>query len=129
MTRSSAASRSSSARARRCAPSWNCGAWAYGRRPFPSACPPDAGAGLRRAELLQRPHGGNQRLHRAEPRAGYGGAGRGPRRMTRLFASGYLDEDVDTLVAVHLRTRGFDGETSLEAGNVGYTDAEQLSDA
>jgi hypothetical protein len=49
--------------------------------------------------------------------------------MTRLFASAYLDEDVDTLVAVHLRTRGFDVETSLEAGNVGYTDAEQLSDA
>ena len=47
--------------------------------------------------------------------------------MTRLFAELYLDEDVSTLVAELLRARGFDVQTTQEAGRKGAHDEEQLT--
>ena len=46
-----------------------------------------------------------------------------------LFIELYLDEDVSTLVANLLRARGFSAVTTLEAGQLGNTDEEQLSQA
>jgi hypothetical protein len=43
-----------------------------------------------------------------------------------LFIELYLDEDVDVLVADLVRSRGFAAITSLEARNLGATDADQL---
>lgn len=47
--------------------------------------------------------------------------------MTRLFASIYLDEDVSVLVAKLLHSRSLETLTALDAGNLGKSDAEQLS--
>jgi hypothetical protein len=47
--------------------------------------------------------------------------------MTELFASVYLDEDVDVLVAELVRVRGYDALTVLGAGRTGYSDPEQLA--
>ncbi|MGA1282834.1 MAG: DUF5615 family PIN-like protein [Prochlorothrix sp.] len=44
-----------------------------------------------------------------------------------LFAALYTDEDTSNLVATLLRSRGFDILTTIEAGRMGYSDAEQLS--
>ena len=49
--------------------------------------------------------------------------------MNGLFASLYLDEDVDVLIAAVLRSRGFSATTTLEAGQVGNSDEEQLAHA
>jgi predicted nuclease of predicted toxin-antitoxin system len=46
--------------------------------------------------------------------------------MSRLFIELYLDEDVSVLVADLIRARGFAVTTTLEAGNLGCTDLEQL---
>jgi predicted nuclease of predicted toxin-antitoxin system len=47
--------------------------------------------------------------------------------MNGLFASLYLDEDVDVLIATVLRSRGFAATTTLEAGQTGTSDEEQLA--
>lgn len=47
--------------------------------------------------------------------------------MNGLFASLYLDEDVDALIATVLRSRGFSATTTLEAGQTGDSDEEQLA--
>ena len=47
--------------------------------------------------------------------------------MSRLFIGVYLDEDVSVLVADLLRSRKYDALTTLEAGNVRLSDAEQLA--
>jgi predicted nuclease of predicted toxin-antitoxin system len=47
--------------------------------------------------------------------------------MNGLFASLYLDEDVDVLIAAALRSRGFSATTTLEAGQTGNSDEEQLA--
>ncbi len=44
-----------------------------------------------------------------------------------LFISLYLDEDVSVLVAAMIRARGFEVLTTVEAGNLGASDEEQLS--
>jgi predicted nuclease of predicted toxin-antitoxin system len=44
-----------------------------------------------------------------------------------LFASLYLDENVDVLVAKLLRARGFDAVTAHERSTLGITDPEQLA--
>lgn len=49
--------------------------------------------------------------------------------MSDLFIRLYLDEDVDVLVARLVRARGFEAVTTVEAGNPGRTDAEQLEHA
>lgn len=46
--------------------------------------------------------------------------------MTRLFIHAYLDEDVDVLVAKLLRSRQFDATTTIDAGQAGREDEEQL---
>lgn len=46
--------------------------------------------------------------------------------MKRLFIELYLDEDVDTLLATLARARGFAAETTVEAGNLGAGDEQQL---
>ena len=46
--------------------------------------------------------------------------------MSRVFAELYLDEDVDVLVAEVVRARGFAATTTVEAGNLGAPDADQL---
>lgn len=46
--------------------------------------------------------------------------------MSRLFIETYLDENVHVAVADILRSRGFKAVTSLDAGNNGKTDPEQL---
>ncbi len=46
--------------------------------------------------------------------------------MTGLFAQVYIDEDVSILLATLLQSRGFKATTTLGAGNVGITDAQQL---
>jgi predicted nuclease of predicted toxin-antitoxin system len=46
--------------------------------------------------------------------------------MSHLFARLYLDEDVSALVAVLLRSRGFEAVTTQEAGNVAAPDHQQL---
>jgi predicted nuclease of predicted toxin-antitoxin system len=47
--------------------------------------------------------------------------------MSRLFIHVYLDEDVSALLADLLRSRQYEVTTTLEAGNVGRSDAEQLA--
>lgn len=47
--------------------------------------------------------------------------------MNRLFASLYLDEDVDVLVAQLVTSHGFDAITSRDAGQLGRNDEEQLA--
>ena len=47
--------------------------------------------------------------------------------MSDLFIAVYLDEDVDVLVADLVRARGFDAVTTLEAGQLGMPDVEQLA--
>jgi predicted nuclease of predicted toxin-antitoxin system len=49
--------------------------------------------------------------------------------MSRLFIQLYLDEDVSTLVAKLVRSRGFEATTTLEANRLGKSDAEQLAHA
>jgi hypothetical protein len=49
--------------------------------------------------------------------------------LNRLFAELYLDEDVSVLIAALLRSRGFRATTTLEAGRLGSSDAEQLAHA
>lgn len=49
--------------------------------------------------------------------------------MSALFGQVYLDEDVSTLIALLLRSRGFVATTTLEAGLLGNSDAEQLEHA
>ena len=44
-----------------------------------------------------------------------------------LFIGLYLDEDVSVLVAAMIRARGFEVLTTVEAGNLGASDEEQLS--
>jgi hypothetical protein len=45
----------------------------------------------------------------------------------KVFASLYTDEDVANLVAILLRSRGWDILTTIEAGMSGYSDDEQLA--
>ncbi|MFN2512504.1 MAG: DUF5615 family PIN-like protein [Pyrinomonadaceae bacterium] len=47
--------------------------------------------------------------------------------MSRLFIALYLDEDVSVLVAELLRVRGFNVETTQEAGRKNTSDEEQLA--
>jgi predicted nuclease of predicted toxin-antitoxin system len=47
--------------------------------------------------------------------------------MSRLFISLYLDEDVSVLIAKLLRARAYIALTTQEAGQIGKSDAEQLS--
>ena len=47
--------------------------------------------------------------------------------MSRLFIEVYLDEDVDILVAAVLRARRFTATTTVEVGNRGASDADQLA--
>jgi hypothetical protein len=47
--------------------------------------------------------------------------------VSRLFIELYLDEDVDVLVAKLIRSRGFVVSTTLEAGQLGKDDDEQLA--
>lgn len=49
--------------------------------------------------------------------------------MSDLFIRIYLDEDVDVLVARLVRARGFEAATTVESGNLGRTDVEQLEHA
>jgi hypothetical protein len=46
--------------------------------------------------------------------------------LNRLFIHLYLDEDVDVLVAHLLRGRGFDATTTIDAGQLGSPDEQQL---
>jgi predicted nuclease of predicted toxin-antitoxin system len=46
--------------------------------------------------------------------------------VSRLFIEIYLDEDVSVLIADLLRSRGFVATTTLEAGNLGCSDNQQL---
>ena len=46
--------------------------------------------------------------------------------MSQLFARVYLDEDASALLAVLLRSRGFDAVTTQEMSNNGASDAGQL---
>lgn len=47
--------------------------------------------------------------------------------MNRLFIELFLDEDVDVLVAILVRVRGFKAITTQEVGRKGSNDAEQLA--
>lgn len=47
--------------------------------------------------------------------------------MNRLFIDLYLDEDVDVLVARLVRARGFTAQTTLEAGQLRASNAQQLA--
>ena len=47
--------------------------------------------------------------------------------MDRLFATLYLDEDVDVLVADLLTARGFDALTTRDAGCLRHNDEAQLA--
>lgn len=47
--------------------------------------------------------------------------------MSRLFVHLYLDEDVSVLIAKLVRSRGFEATTTLEAGQLGKSDAGQLA--
>ncbi|NUQ61013.1 MAG: DUF5615 family PIN-like protein [Pirellulales bacterium] len=49
--------------------------------------------------------------------------------MNRLFIDLYLDEDVDVLVGQLIRAYGFDALSTLDAGQLGHTDEEQLAHA
>jgi hypothetical protein len=44
----------------------------------------------------------------------------------KIFIELYLDEDVSVLIAELIRARGFSAVTSVEAGNLGKNDREQL---
>ena len=46
--------------------------------------------------------------------------------MSGLFASLYLDEDVDVLIASVLRSRAFSATTTLDAAQVGNSDLNQM---
>lgn len=46
--------------------------------------------------------------------------------MSQIFIELYLDEDVSVRLADLLRARGFVVNTTLEAGNLGCADREQL---
>jgi hypothetical protein len=46
--------------------------------------------------------------------------------MSEIFIELYNDEDVSVLIADLIRARGFSVLTTLEAGNLGKSDAEQL---
>lgn len=46
--------------------------------------------------------------------------------MSRLFIETYLDENIHVAVAEIVRSRGLKAVTSLEAGNNGKSDPEQL---
>lgn len=46
--------------------------------------------------------------------------------MSNIFIELYDDEDVSVLIADLIRARGFSVLTTLEAGNLGKSDAEQL---
>ena len=45
----------------------------------------------------------------------------------KVFAAVYTDEDIANLVAILLRSRGWDILTTIEAGMSGYSDDEQLA--
>lgn len=45
----------------------------------------------------------------------------------KVFAPLYTDEDVANLVAILLRSRGWDILTTIEAGMSGYSDDEQIA--
>lgn len=47
--------------------------------------------------------------------------------MKQLFIDLYLDEDVSVVLSDLIRARGFHVTTTQEAGQIGKTDAEQLS--
>ncbi len=47
--------------------------------------------------------------------------------MERLFIRLYLDEDVSIVLAKLVRARGFEAVTTVEAGNLSKSDAEQLA--
>jgi predicted nuclease of predicted toxin-antitoxin system len=47
--------------------------------------------------------------------------------VSQLFVSVFLDEDVSTLIATLLRSRGYESESTRDAGRLGATDAEQLA--
>jgi hypothetical protein len=49
--------------------------------------------------------------------------------MSRLFVSLYLDEDVSVLIATLVRSRGLAAQTAGEAGQLGESDAAQLTSA
>lgn len=46
--------------------------------------------------------------------------------MSEIFIELYHDEDVSALIAELVRARGFSVLTTLKAGNLGKSDAEQL---
>ena len=46
--------------------------------------------------------------------------------MSEIFIELYHDEDVSALIAKMVRARGFSVLTTLEAGSLGKSDAEQL---
>ena len=47
--------------------------------------------------------------------------------MSELFLRLYLDEDVSTLLAALLQSRGYEVLTTRDAGRLGSSDAEQLA--
>jgi len=47
--------------------------------------------------------------------------------VNRLFIHLFLDEDVDVLIAKLIRSRGYSGETTSEAGQISCSDAAQLA--
>lgn len=47
--------------------------------------------------------------------------------MSDLFIALYLDEDVNVLVAALLRARGFDVQTTRDAGRLTASDEDQLT--
>jgi predicted nuclease of predicted toxin-antitoxin system len=47
--------------------------------------------------------------------------------LNRLFINLYLDEDVSALIATLVRSRGLSATTTLETGQIGKSDAEQLA--
>ena len=47
--------------------------------------------------------------------------------MKQFFIDLYLDEDVDVLVSDLVRARGFGAMTTLEAGQLGSTDTQQMA--
>jgi predicted nuclease of predicted toxin-antitoxin system len=47
--------------------------------------------------------------------------------MSELFARLYLDEDVSVVVADLVRSRGFEVSTAQQAGNLQFTDEQQLA--
>jgi len=43
-----------------------------------------------------------------------------------MFVSVYLDENISVVVADLIRSRGFEALTARDAGNIGWTDDQQL---